>query len=556
MSASIELISEMSQVAAALPVDVVSELTYPSIFRECPGLVFPARLEITESDGSRRAVHILNHPDSDPFAKKLPDEPAVAYGRYFEWNASGGPGGSFAEAVRAAAGTGEIVVGADLVLTRYEALAATGPLRLKAPRRAVPVQIYAKSRSEIEAQWDATRRADNRRLEGFVAGLRCGAELQDWLARPAVGFAALDAGLEAAGLAGLLVTSAHNVELFTGLSYEAITSHGVSCLYLAGKAQITVFAETPLLRSDFVPRGAGADLPEALALALKPTDGLLGIEEPSIGIGLVEALKGAGLTVKPAIATLRKWQEALALPDLGYFILAANAVIKGFEHAKGWFARLSGPEAAPQERDLEALFQQGVADFAAANGFAGRVKPYFSIIHSGGRTLLPASAGDYPARFDDPTIKFDMGVLVYDAFGCVRACSDIARTICTTPALQAAHDALRAALVDLLIPAMRPGMTGGEVHGEGVKALRACETQLKAAGLMPEGVTFEGYTRDCGHILHRTTTATIFFLPGVSAPLAPGMLGCVEYVWPLGDLVLAVEDGYLVTESGAIPFTE
>lgn len=553
MGTRIELISELSQVAADLPADVVAELTYPSIFRECPELVFPARLEITAADGSTRAIHVLNHPDSDPFAQKLPKEPSVAYGRYFEWNAAGGPGGSFAEVVRKAAGSDEILVGPDLALARFEALAATGPLRLKAPRAARPVQAYAKDRRGIEAQWDVTRRADNARLAGFITGLRAGDQLAAWLARPAIGFAGLDSALEAAGLAGLLVTSAHNVELFTGLGYEAIKTHGLSCLYQPGAAQITVFAETPLARADFAPLESAADLPAALAQALAPARGALGIEEPSIGIGLVEALRGAGFAPKGAITPLRKWQEARALTDLGYFTLAANAVIKGFEHAKAWFLRQSSDV---QERDLEAVFQQGVADFAAQNCFAGRVKPYFSIIHSGGRTLLPATAGDYPAKLDDPTIKFDMGVLVYDDFGCVRACSDIARTICTTPELQAAHDALRAALVDLLIPAMRPGMTGGEVHAEGVKALRACEAELRASGLMPEGVTFEGYTRDCGHILHRTTTATIFFLPGVSATLATGMLGCVEYVWPLGDLVLAVEDGYLVTETGVIAFTE
>lgn len=540
----VELISDRSLIAAGLPGEVVDELTYPSIFRECPDLVYPALVRVHGDDPSD--VYIVNYPDCEPFRLRMPQGSYVTYGRYFQWKAAGGCGRSFADAVRAVAGDAVIAVAPDLVLARHDALVATGPVAPVATREKTPVRVYSKACAEIEAQWNATRLADNERAAAFVAGLREGERLLAASGEAAVGFAPLDSALEAAGIDALLVTSPHNVELFTGLSSETAVQHGLSCVYRPGAADIAVLAEVPFDRGDFRPAGFH-DIAGALPDAVKT-----GVEEGHIGIGLVNDLRARRLAVVNAVAHLRRWQEERAITDVSYFIVAGNAVLKGFERAKAWFA---GQEEA-SEREIEAIFQQGVADFARSVGFAGRVRPYFSIVHSGERTLLPATAGDYPVRAADATIKFDMGVLVYDAAGCVRACSDIARTICGTPQLQAAHDALRAALVDILIPSMRPGMSGGEVHRLGVDALQRCETELRAANLMPEGVAFEGYVRDCGHILHRTTTATLFFLPGVSTRLTPKMLGCVEFVWPLGDSVLAVEDGYLVTDTDVIPFTE
>jgi hypothetical protein len=33
------------------------------------------------------------------------------------------------------------------------------------------------------------------------------------------------------------------------------------------------------------------------------------------------------------------------------------------------------------------------------------------------------------------------------------------------------------------------------------------------------------------------------------------MLGCVEYVWPIGHRIIAVEDGYFITDDEVIAFT-
>jgi len=169
--------------------------------------------------------------------------------------------------------------------------------------------------------------------------------------------------------------------------------------------------------------------------------------------------------------------------------------------------------------------------------------------------LLPATAGAYPVGADDRTVKFDMGLTVADAFGCVRGVSDIARTICAEPGIEALHDELRGILIDRLIPAIKPGMTGGEIHAVGVELLRPLEERLRSLGLLPEGRSVDGYRRDCGHTIQRQTISSVYFLPGVQQKVEDGMLGCVEYVWPINDILIAVEDGFLITPEGGVPFT-
>ncbi|MGO4836128.1 hypothetical protein AB4144_28180, partial [Rhizobiaceae sp. 2RAB30] len=112
-----------------------------------------------------------------------------------------------------------------------------------------------------------------------------------------------------------------------------------------------------------------------------------------------------------------------------------------------------------------------------------------------------------------------------------------------------------AILIEALIPSIRPGMSGAQIHALGVDLLRPLEGDLRRLGLLPDGKNIDGYLRDCGHTIQRQTISSVYFLPGVTEKIEPDMLGCAEYVWPVGDTLIAVEDGYLVTAAETIPFT-
>lgn len=538
------LIADLQYMRSALGEAFMAQLTYLGIFRGAPHSAAPVLVE----SGGRRTV-IINDPDAEA-ARALPaDVATIRYGRYFTWNANPvEPALDFAEAVRQAAKGGALACDAHLPQSRYEALAASGSISLERPSTIPTVHVYRKSLAEIEAQWAATRASDCVPLKPYLAGFPHARALAEALDRPSEGFMRLEKLCRLSGLDALYVTSPYEVELFTGLPDAMAEAHGITAVYIAGDDHATICAAKPIVRADFVPHG------EARALSRLLADlGTVGAQKNEMPAALWQSLAAAGVALVEGDAVLRRWQDRRAGEDFGYFVFAANAVIEGFAAAEAFFARAKGAHLT--ERDLAAAYRDGVYRFRERIGFKGHYSPYFEIVHSGARTPLPATAADYLVSHEDLTIAFDMGIVVRDSAGCARAVSDIARTICATPRLADARDRLRTALVEDLIPRIRPGLTGEQIHAIGVDCLRPLEPMLRKAGLLPEGMGVDDYRRDCGHAIHRQTVSSIYFVPGNRETIEEGMLGCVEYVWPIGDILMGVEEGYLVTREATLPFT-
>lgn len=525
----------------------VDELTYPGIFRGAPESVLPVLLE----DGQRRAL-LINEADSAAHAAIHGQADLLTYGRYFTWDRDiSAPPEGMGGLLRRLTGPAPVPLPASLPMGRYREIAATGPVALE---RGEVVRYRRRRirRDGIEAQWCATRDRDAARLVPFVAGLRHGDVLGAALGAGELSFAPLDALCSEAGLGALLVSAPHEVEMFSGLPAAVNERLGILACFIPGAAEIELFlsgeGEMPGLAVS-APDGGGS-LPDLLrGLAAGPVGAL----PVHLGAGKWLALEQAGLDMRDGSAPLRRWQDLRAGGDLVYFIVAAHAVLAGYEDIRSFLDRAGGVEL--RERDLVAIGRQGAERFARRHGFGGRLSGCFAILHSGARTLLPATAGDYPVCARDRTIAMDTGYFCHDDMGCVRGVSDIARTICAEPALREIHDALRATLVDVLIPGLKPGMSGAEAHAFGQGSLRPLEPALRGAGLLPDGAGIDGYRRDCGHALQRQTISSVYFLPGNEARLEAGMVGCGEFVWPTGDVLLAVEDGYYLTPQGGVPFT-
>ncbi|SFU19372.1 M24 family metallopeptidase [Mesorhizobium sp. YR577] len=526
--------------------EFADQLTYPGIYRGSPLSVSPV---VVEGEGGVSVV--ISEADSDACRVLKPGFQRQVYGRYFSWDKDmAAPVTTFAEAVRKAVGSSVLACEATLPVSRYQMLVDSGPVTLFGLPDHQPLFVYEKARFEIEAQWIATRNADVAAFAPFIRALPHGERLLEAATAHARGFAPLDALCVEKSFDALYVTAPHEVEMFTSMPAKVIEQHGISVLFAPQATTITLFSTEPLQRGDVVARGRCDSL---AAVLRKAGHARIGYQRDHLSVGAHLLIAEAKVSLDDAGYVLKRWQDRRAGDDLVYFILAGNAVLHGIAAARDFFRR--NAEGTITERDLVAVYHQAVKRFAAKYGFEERVFSYFDIVHSGARTFLPATAGDYAVSPTDRTIKFDMGLVVADAFGCLRGCSDIARTICTEPEIAALHDRLRAILVEDLIPAIRPGMSGHEVHAIGVEKLRPLEGELRRLNLLPEGKGVEGYLRDCGHTIQRQTISSVYFLPGVTERVEDGMLGCTEYVWPIGDVLIAVEDGYLITESGAIPFT-
>lgn len=543
---TIKLIARLEDVVARLGTEFGEQLTYPGIYRGARLSVTPV---IIDRDGALTVV--ISDADSDA-CKVMPATVGKSvYGRYFDWQKdTSQPPTSFEQAVRSVTGGETISCDPSLPVTRYQVLARSGPVSLSAAAPLPAVHIYRKKRSEIEAQWLATRTADAAAFTPFVRTLRDGEKLVAAMTATAKGFAPLDVLCAEKGFPALYITAPHEVEMFTGLPARTCEQFGVTALFHRGAEEITVIAERPLPRSDFHSAGEASNIVEALANVGTET---IAIQKDNLCAGIYTALEKTAIRFEDASYVIRRGQDRRASDDAVYFFFTANAVLKGIDAARSFFHRNAGAQIT--ERDLVAAYHQGVSRFARRYGFADRVGSYFDIVHSGARTLLPATAGDYPVSATDKTIKFDMGLTVADAFGCIRAVSDIARTICRDPDIEALHDRLRDILVDGLIPSIKAGMSGGEIHAFGIDLLRPLEGDFRRLGLLPEGKGIDGYTRDCGHTIQRQTISAVYFLPGVQEKVEEDMLGCTEYVWPIGDVLIAVEDGYIVTADGGIAFT-
>lgn len=524
--------------------DFLEQLTYPGIFRGAPRSVAPVLVEV---DGNRTLV--IGDADSQA-ARVLPESVSIIrYGRYFTWDVVAVEAEvGFADAVRGAANGQPIVCDGGVPQARYEALASTGPISMFGDRAAPVVSLYHKPIAEIEAQWRLTREADCAMLADYLKAFPHSAHLIEALYARNEGFAPLERLCRGNGLDALLVTSSYEIEVLTGLPEGVAKAHGIIALYRTGADDIVVCARKPIDRADFVVAGGAAPLSGVL-LGI----GAVGAQKSDMSASLWRTLGEAGVQLADGDLVLRRWQDCRAGDDFGYFVFAANAVIEGMAAAHAFFKRMSSSPLT--ERDLVAAYYDGVRRFAWRLGFEGRISNYFQIVHSGTRTLLPATAADYPVSREDSTIALDMGLVVRDSAGCARAVSDIARTFCATSELAEIYKALRAVLVDDLIPRIRPGLTGEQIHAIGLDCLRPLEGRLRAAALLPLDKRIDDYRRDCGHAIQRQTISSVYFVPGNRQVIDEGMLGCVEYVWPIGDVLIAVEEGYVVTREGTFPFT-
>lgn len=540
------LITRLDEIINHLGYEFFSQLTYPGIYRGAMRNVSPVLIE-----HAGKFTVVISEADSDA-CKVLDEDIAVkVYGRYFDWHKDlTQPALSFAAAIYDVIGNNSLVVDDNVPVSRYLALSGERDVELFSREVMAGRYIYHKSQQEIMAQWRSTRNADAALLRNYCLTLRDGPALVDWLARSDVGFAPLAQLCLSNNLSAIYISAPHEVEMFTGLPASCIGQYGITALYSPQHDDITLFSEQPLVRADFRPAGRADSLAAAL---LAQNLASIGYQADDLCVRDYLDCTAAGLALQDAAWVLRKWQDRRAGDDTAYFVFAANAVLAGFNAAQAFFWRNTTGDIT--ERDLVAVFQQAVNRFASQLGFTGRVFPYFSIVHSGARTLLPATAGDYRVTAADKTIKFDMGLRATDVFGCTRGCSDIARTICTDPQQAAIHHRLRNLLIDQLTPAIRPGMSGEQIHQVGVDCLRPLEAELHGLNLLPAGKSVDDYRRDCGHTLQRQTISSVYFLPGVSETVEVGMLGCVEYVWPINDVLIAVEDGYLITAEKTLSFT-
>ncbi len=534
-----------------LGADYLDALVYPHIVKDATKTVLPY---VLEHDG-KRTVLLRDSDSAMVSAQPATTHRFAVYGGYFSWNDSPSAPG-LPQLIGELAPDCVVQVDDTLPVASYRAL--RGPLELDVADRAgadQPLRHFTLERAQVAAAMESNaatepyRRAAKRVVEGF----RFEARLLELLQRPPEhDFALLDTQLEKAGVDAILVTSPFQLEELSGFPSTWLAQAGASLLFVRGDERLHLLLPGYGRLPGTVERATYRDVAGAVA-AIAP--GTLAVETGHADLRLARLLGADPSLIANASPLLYRWQELRAASQLPYYVLAANSARLATERAVAYAAGRLAQGGELRETELALAFDTFLGEFAGECGLHGMFRPYFRIIHPGERALVPAAPSPNVVSSRNRTVKFDMGTQVLDLAGRVRGCSDIAKTLCNTPELEEFQSLLRTILLDRVIPAIRPGVTGAAVHGSATEALAEQDDRARGWNLLPQGRSGKEYSRDCGHVINRQTICTIYLEPGCEQQIEAGMSGCVEFVWPVDEAVVAIEDAYLVTEAGAIPIT-
>lgn len=550
MSGEVTLLHDHADLIQLLGATYTDRLVYPHIVKDGFKNVLP--LAVVDDQG--KSVVLVKHGDAGimSWAPASPHEFRV-YGNYFDFN-NDAPNPSLEEQLRELAAGRTLVVKDTLPISLFRLIQTAG-LKLRVHRNPQTRKLshHTISRSDVETELTTGLNRFRAAAAKAVEGYRHEARIKELLySAEDEGFRLFDQILAQRQLDTLLVTSPFQMEELTGLPASWLEAAEATLIVNRSDEQLHLLLPSAATVPGSNRQGEFASVSEAVS---ELAQGQPAIEHSHADLRLTEAIGLNALEAQNASPAIHEWQERRAASQLPFYVLAANSARHALERTVAAAEQELNAGRNPTESELARRFDSELGKYADELGLSGNFRPYFRIIHAGERTLVPATPSDYRLSRNNQTIKFDMGTQVLDDRGRVRGCSDIARTICATSELRRFQDKLQELVLDRVIPMIRPGVTGAQVHAAATEALAEHDGLFRSWGVLPEGRSAREYARDCGHIINRQTICNIYFTPQAQLPVQAGMSGCVEFVWGVSDLIVATEEAYVVTEAGAIPIT-
>lgn len=385
----------------------------------------------------------------------------------------------------------------------------------------------------------------------YLEELGSAKEAEPWLSAPAGdAFSVLDKLLRTAGVDAIIASTPLNVQELSGIP-ASLVSAGTWAVYQRGTGEVFVLAcrELPWL-----------GLPESKPLGHDPAaalaSGTVGYEELDLAMEAFEGLGVAGLPARPTSLLFRRWREMRSFEDLAFYTLGAQVTVRAIGAALSVVRDAVARGDAVTELDAYERYRAVVADEIERRELPIRVRTYFTHVHGGNRSLIPARATGH-SLLPLTSLKIDAGLEVYDPGGSLRAVSDVTRSAVESPDAVDAYRLLDRVLAEDVISACRPGTTGEAIFLAGTRALDPHHTELAGKGLSPAGS--ESYAellgRDIGHLLGKQEPATVVFQRGNAEPLEPGMVAAAEIQWPYHDHCIGVEDVFMTTEAEPLNLT-
>ena len=476
--------------------------------------------------------------------------PVVPFSPYWRARPAAAMPRTAADAVLSLLRTERLTVDAATPALVYEQLRANIPVEVE-PAVSRPVRAFRLHRADVLGRFNHHRKEIAEVAQRLTAGHPHADRLAPWLEeRPNPAFHLLDQMSAGRGLSALLATWVTNFQELSGLRGTLAETEGCASLFVLGADEVWILAPASLDLDLAGPAQEYPGLPDAVRDIAG--QGPVGFERDALGAAHLLELRERGVQLEDAGLLLRDWREEKAWLDVPYFIvgaLASRHAIEGAAHFAGQAIR-AGVEVT--ERDVDRVYRSLLREFEAEHRLPVRLEIYFTNNHAGSRTILPSRPTRYPLSAGSTTLKIDCGVFVVDD-GLFHACTDIARTVTTTRNATEVFQAMEQAVVEEIIPGIRVGMTGEQIHALGVDRMAEREVVFRTHGFMPDDFSWRtGYTRDVGHVIERQESYTFYFRPGTARPLRPGMVSCVEIHCVDDGHNLTIEDTFVADKTGTI----
>jgi Xaa-Pro aminopeptidase len=353
-------------------------------------------------------------------------------------------------------------------------------------------------------------------------------------------FAGLSEALWEAGADAFLMSSPPAVQDVSGITMSecervqavAITGH---------EGPIIVLCREPL--AEVSPDGQYQDLATAAKRYL-PT-GVVGIEPDDLCMGVFTELGLGGRQVQFSTQLIRAWRERRAVDELAFYAVLARAQVFAIENALDGVREVLEAGLAVTEAEVESRYWNAVNEFARRHDLPFKLEKYFVDIFTSDH-VFPASPSQRRIPRETKTIRFDAALLAVDKLGLVRANSDSSRHLVFTPEGNEFAATLEYLARELVMPRVRPGVTGEDVWRMGVQYLESQQQRWERLGLMPLGSPplSSFYDRDTGHMFAKQTRPSLMHTKGCKVPVRAGMVGTIEYVWPYNGYIFGLEDTF------------
>lgn len=472
----------------------------------------------------------------------------VYYAPYYTWEDNYYQGvpiyGDIAEAVESLAKGQTLELDGGVPVKLHELVEKKFSTSITDGAEKVKVNIYKTSPTTVEDNLGKIAPSIKEAALKWVRSLNMEAEdikfIEETFSRPVELFALLQPILS--GLDSLLCTSPVNLGALTSVKLQDIEEDTYA---VYDKKTVYLLTPQKLNYGHLSLETEQVSLRDAFDKLLT---GAVGIEEEDLKVRDYQLIRNKCVGLSNA---LREWREASTYMDLPFYILGASITVQCQEKALAYLKNNLGIT----ESQFHRYYVNCLDEMAnSLNLPLLSMKEWFTLVHSGDRTLLPSPPVDHHITTKSNSVKIDSGVIVlYD--GVLRAISDLARSLAISKEAKAIYEICRKTVKEFIIPSTFTGKEARNVYVETMRQLKEIFDEIKVTGLMPEGKSLDLFERDFGHTMNRETAVTIFLQNDNTKPINEGMVGCSEMHWPYKNHAPGFEDSWVVGPKRAINFT-